>query len=102
MKKNKSSNKNLGKEWYTLVNLFPKTGRTHQLRVHLKHLRHPIVADKLYLKKKRYQADLKWCERHFLHAVAIEFRNPTNGKMLQVSASIPNDLETALGSLEQE
>ena len=46
---------------YTEVELFPKTGRTHQLRVHMSHLKHPIVGDAIYLNAKKLKSDLEWC-----------------------------------------
>lgn len=55
-------------ERLTLVKLKPKTGRTHQLRVHLRHLGHPLVGDDYYLPKKRWKMDREWCPRLFLHA----------------------------------
>lgn len=48
-------------EWLTEVELFPKTGRTHQLRVHMSHLKHPIVGDPIYLTDRKLKDDLRWC-----------------------------------------
>ena len=55
-------------EEFTLLSLFPKTGRTHQIRVHLKHLGHSIVSDPLYAGRKTLRRDKEFCERLFLHA----------------------------------
>lgn len=55
-------------EVLTLLRLKPTTGRTHQLRVHLGHLGHPVVGDKRYLSKKRAHDDAIFCPRQFLHA----------------------------------
>ncbi len=86
---------------FSLVTCQPKTGRTHQIRVHMTHIGHPIVADETYLGKKRKELDLLWCPRLFLHASQIELTHPQTGKSLQVSAPLPSDLESALGYLEK-
>jgi 23S rRNA pseudouridine1911/1915/1917 synthase len=58
---------------YTLVGLWPKTGRTHQIRVHMKYLGHPIVSDSFYAGRKTSRRDREWCPRLFLHAEEISF-----------------------------
>jgi 23S rRNA pseudouridine1911/1915/1917 synthase len=84
---------------YLLVR--PETGRTHQIRVHLKHLRHPIVADPLYLTPRRLKKDRLWCPRLFLHAKSIGFKHPKSGSWLRVEADLPQDLTQALGHLKR-
>lgn len=84
---------------YTLVNLFPKTGRTHQLRVHLKSIGHAVVSDPLYAGRKTLREDLKWCPRMFLHASKIEFTNPTTDKKVSYESKLPADLQIALDKL---
>lgn len=74
---------------YSLVLLKPKTGRTHQIRVHLAYLGHPIVGDSLYLNKKLRSADRLLVSRHLLHAVAIQFKQPTTGQLILVNAEDP-------------
>jgi 23S rRNA pseudouridine1911/1915/1917 synthase len=91
------------KENYTLVEAFPKTGRTHQLRVHFSSVGNPVVCDKLYgLSRKTGQAK-KECPlgltRQFLHAQAIEFTAPS-GASLKLEAPLPDDLKKALTLLE--
>ena len=81
---------------FSLLKLTPKTGRTHQIRVHLSHLNHPIVSDQLYSGKKRQYLDSLWCPRHFLHAQEIQFSHPTSGKPITVSSELPDDLKKAL------
>ncbi len=76
---------------YSLLRLFPKTGRTHQIRVHLKYFGHPIVADAKY-GGKRAAADRPWCPRMFLHAAKITFIHPLSGKSLSIEAPLPADL----------
>ena len=60
---------------YSLVEFFPKTGRTHQIRIHAKHMGHPVVGDEFYAGRKTARADRIWCPRLFLHAASIKFGN---------------------------
>lgn len=87
---------------FSLVACWPKTGRTHQIRVHMAHLKHPIVSDETYLGKKRYNFDIIWCPRLFLHATELTFPHPRTGENLTVTAPLPKDLETALSYLRTE
>jgi 23S rRNA pseudouridine1911/1915/1917 synthase len=73
---------------YTYVEIYPKTGRTHQIRVHLAHTGHPIVGDELYGRRAKNLAD-----RPLLHACRISFDHPSSGKRLTVEASVPEDME---------
>lgn len=79
----------------TLVEVFPKTGRTHQIRVHLKYLRHPLVGDSFYLGQKELLLDHQWLPRLFLHASYLRFRRP-DGQWLVVTSQLPADLLQAL------
>lgn len=67
---------------FSLVQFKPKTGRTHQIRVHAKQLGHPIVGDMDYGGRKRSREDRKWCGRVMLQAQQIEFAHPRNGKRI--------------------
>ena len=87
------------KEDLTLLEVFPKTGRTHQIRVHLKYINHPIVADPIYGGRKNGQWDKKWCPRLFLHARRLSVKHPTSGEIVNFEASLPAELETTLGLL---
>ncbi len=80
--------------WLTLVEVMPKTGRTHQIRVHMAAIGHPIVGDSLYGGKK---SDLG-LKRQFLHAESIEFAKP-DGKRLKISAGLPAELESLMATL---
>ena len=91
--------KKLGK--FTLLELSPKTGRTHQIRVHLKYLGHPVVGDEFYAGRKTARADRYWCPRQFLHASAISFFHPATGKLIEFCSSLPKDLENALKYLKK-
>lgn len=85
---------------YSLVRIFPKTGRTHQVRVHLKLLHHPVVSDLIYTQAKLLKFDLLWCPRLFLHASHLEFVHPSTKKPISFSSNLPNDLENAMLNLE--
>ncbi len=80
----------------SLVVVTPKTGRTHQIRVHLKHIDHPLVADPIYLGKKRLKQDQTWCPRLFLHAHSLSFFHPQTKKRLIFKARLPEDLHHSL------
>jgi len=77
---------------FTLVELYPKTGRTHQIRIHLKFIGHPIVGDFFYAGRKTAREDRLWCPRLFLHASKISFFHPETGKELTFESELPKDL----------
>jgi 23S rRNA pseudouridine1911/1915/1917 synthase len=70
------------------------TGRTHQIRVHLASIGHPVVGDKLY------GAASSELGRYFLHARQITFTSPSSGERITVAASLPAELENYLGTAE--
>ena len=78
---------------YSLLELYPKTGRTHQLRVHLKHIGHPIVSDPLYVGRKTLRSDIKTWPRLWLHAKQITFIHPVTKKSMALEAPLPSDLK---------
>jgi 23S rRNA pseudouridine1911/1915/1917 synthase len=80
---------------YTYVNVFPKTGRTHQIRVHLKSIGHPVVCDPIYAKNYECPSPPG---RLALHASKIEF-NDLHNKKISVDAPIPGDLASFLAKL---
>ena len=82
---------------YTLLEVFPKTGRTHQIRIHLASIGHPIVGDKQY--KFKRQVCPKGLYRQFLHAHYLKFRM-LNGKIAKFKSKLPEDLENILKSSE--
>ena len=88
-----------GEETYSYLRVHPLTGRTHQIRVHLSHIQHPVVSDPLYLSDKRLKADLKFCPRLFLHAASIAFIHPSSGARMRFEAELPDDLQGALSHL---
>ena len=79
------------KSW-SYLELWPKTGRTHQIRVHLASIHHPIIGEQLYGGKA---ADLK-IPRHALHAHRLELKHPITELDLSFQASIPSDMEDFL------
>lgn len=82
---------------YTLVEVYPKTGRTHQIRVHMKAIGHPIVGDSLYAPKNvKHPLGLT---RHFLHAKSLEIVLFEGGK-IKIEADLPECLSKALAKLE--
>ena len=96
----------------TLVNIFPKTGRTHQIRVHLSSIGHPIINDHLYgggeasrinsFHEKNRSSLLKVCnlsKRVSLHASEIEFKHPSNKKIIKFKADLSNDIYNAINYL---
>jgi 23S rRNA pseudouridine1911/1915/1917 synthase len=78
---------------FSLMHLWPKTGRTHQLRVHMKYLQRPIVSDTLYAPTL---PDALGFDRVALHAHSISFVTP-GGEKLQLTAPYPVDFERAVG-----
>jgi 23S rRNA pseudouridine1911/1915/1917 synthase len=82
-------------EKYTLIECKPKTGRTHQIRVHLKWLNHPIVADSLYRGKRKEVLGLT---RTALHAQKIACTD-IDGNVISVTSEISDDLKDAISSL---
>ena len=87
------------KDIFSLVNVFPKTGRTHQIRIHMKHLGYPLVADEFYAGRKTSREDITWCPRLFLHAKSISFIHPETNEKLAFQANFPNDLKKVLQKL---
>lgn len=87
------------KEIFSLLRLFPKTGRTHQIRVHLKYLNHPIVSDFLYAGRKTARQDRLVLPRVFLHASDISLTHPKTHEQLEITSPIPQDLTSFLNTL---
>ncbi len=75
---------------YTLLEVMPETGRTHQIRVHLSAIGYPVVGDKVYGVKSAYLS------RQFLHATRLGFTLPSTGEYVEFISELPPDLEQAL------
>lgn len=80
----------------SLIVCYPETGRTHQIRVHLSELGHPILGDYQYGKK--FVCKIK-PPRMLLHAYKIEFKHPMEEKMLKITAPIPKDFQDMIKAL---
>lgn len=113
---------------FTLLNVQLMTGRTHQIRVHMAHIKHPIVGDPLYGKKlnfsatstrlsrfnptkvspfseemlwKEFHAQLQQFQRQALHAASLAFYHPVSKKLLTFTAPLPDDFQALLSALER-
>ncbi|MBV8554230.1 MAG: RluA family pseudouridine synthase [Planctomycetaceae bacterium] len=95
---------------FALVRCTPATGRTHQIRVHLAHIGHPILADKTYSGRDRLtvgdllgpdapDADTVLLDRQALHAHALRLDHPLTGRELSLTAPLPHDMGNALAAL---
>ncbi len=105
---------------YALVRAHPKTGRTHQIRLHLAHIRHPVLCDRLYGGRAilteleliprdnigqhtagRAATEQPLLERQALHAHRLAFLHPTTGERMQFVAPLPVDMEHTLKALRR-
>ncbi|HYL97457.1 MAG TPA: RluA family pseudouridine synthase [Blastocatellia bacterium] len=84
---------------FTLINVQIKTGRTHQIRVHMAHIGHPVVGDQTYgAGRERFVRDpsvrtrIQSLGRHFLHAAELHFAHPKSGSALRFTAPLPPEL----------
>jgi 23S rRNA pseudouridine1911/1915/1917 synthase len=93
---------------FTLVEMYPKTGRTHQLRVHMSYLGHPIIGDKMYgggplyisqLEGRNDVAEGPLMVRQALHAHTIEFSHPRSDERITLEAPWPEDFQRSLAEL---
>ena len=95
---------------FTLLDVRLMTGRTHQIRVHMAHINHPVVGDPLYGGRARYPAGisdtltqcLKQFKRQALHAKTLSFIHPDTQKRLTFSAPLPDDFEYLLSILDSD
>ncbi|GAI36619.1 unnamed protein product, partial [marine sediment metagenome] len=83
----------LRKKGYTLLELYPKTGRTNQLRVHLLWIGHPVVGDSLYHGQSRKQRAGLSASRLMLHSKKIVFAHPATGRKTSVESPLPEDFK---------
>ncbi|MFN2587431.1 MAG: RluA family pseudouridine synthase [Actinomycetota bacterium] len=81
----------------SLLDLKLETGRTHQIRVHLAHLAHPVLGDRVYGGVSELSRDLG-LTRPFLHACSLRFPHPDDGREIHVEDELPEDLRRALGA----
>ncbi len=92
---------------FTLLDVELKTGRTHQIRVHLSWLKHPVVGDELYaggrdnnVQDVRLRAQIRKLKRQFLHAEQLGFKHPATGEPMKFVAPLPAELDQLLTALE--
>ncbi|MGI9167635.1 MAG: RluA family pseudouridine synthase [Pyrinomonadaceae bacterium] len=94
---------------FTLLDVEIKTGRTHQIRVHLTWLKHPVVGDEVYgsgrdnsVQDPQLKSEIRKVGRQFLHAAQLGFRHPRTDEALQFSAALPDELNRLLELLESK
>lgn len=94
---------------FTLLDVELKTGRTHQIRVHLSWLKHPVVGDEVYgggrdntVLDPKLKAQIRKLGRHFLHAERLSFLHPTTAQSMKFNAPIPAELKDLVALLESQ
>ncbi|MBE1441553.1 RluA family pseudouridine synthase [Paenibacillus sp. OAS669] len=94
----------------TMVRLWLETGRTHQIRVHMKHLGHPLLGDKMYKLSSANEAkeaeverlQVYGLDRHALHACTLGFVHPSTKEWMEFHAPLPEDMERCIRLLEEQ
>jgi len=93
---------------FTLLDVELKTGRTHQIRVHLAWMKHPVVGDETYgggrdntIQDPRLRAGIRALNRHFLHAEKLGFKHPATGEFVKFESALPQALGDLLVELEK-
>ncbi len=88
---------------FTLLDVEIKTGRTHQIRVHLAHIKHPVVADPVYeagrvktVQNAQLRKAIAKLDRPFLHAARLGFQHPASGERMEFAAPLPPELQAFL------
>ncbi len=86
---------------YSLVELYPRTGRRHQIRRHMKHLFHPVIGDTTHGdgRHNRFFREHIGCERLLLAAVGVEFRHPFSGETLQIACPLALGFQRVIDAL---
>jgi len=91
---------------FTLLDVEIKTGRTHQIRVHLTSIKHPVVGDKIYsegrensVKDVATRRAITAMGRQFLHAAELGFAHPRSGEQMRFNSSLPSELEEFLSKI---
>jgi 23S rRNA pseudouridine1911/1915/1917 synthase len=94
-------------ERFTLLNVELKTGRTHQIRVHLAWLKHPVVGDEAYgsgrdktVPDHKLRSEIANMGRQFLHAEQLGFRHPRTNEEMRFTASLPAELQAVLNEIK--
>ncbi len=95
---------------HTLIECRLETGRTHQIRVHMAHIRHPLIGDSLYGGSLRLPkgatpelADaMRGFKRQALHAEKLEFEHPRTKETVSVTAELPDDMQRLIAALRED
>jgi 23S rRNA pseudouridine1911/1915/1917 synthase len=89
---------------FTLLDVKIDTGRTHQIRVHVAAMGHPVVGDTMYgaPRQARGHSAAIGLPRNFLHAAELEFRHPRSGETIALSSELPEELQEFLRKVEEE
>ncbi|HKG47378.1 MAG TPA: RluA family pseudouridine synthase [Pyrinomonadaceae bacterium] len=98
-----------GFDRFTLLEVELKTGRTHQIRVHLMWIKHPVVGDETYgggrdntIKDPQLRARIRSLNRHFLHAEKLGFKHPQTGAFVKFESPLPPELEDLLTQINAD
>ena len=94
--------------YFTLLNITLETGRTHQIRVHMQHVKHPILGDPLYGQRPKMPTNLPQdiqdkllsFKRQALHAATLTLKHPERDETLTFTAELPDDFQTILTTLD--
>lgn len=87
----------------TYLEVRPETGRTHQIRVHMAHLGHPVAGDALYGGRQQKQiSDTMSIRRQCLHAYSLAFQHPVTGKPVQFVSPVWPDMQAILAQLREQ
>ncbi len=95
---------------FAALKVLPKTGRTHQIRLHLTHIGYPVLCDRQYGGRRRItrgeirrdtEDALVLLERQALHAKRVKFTHPATGKPMEIEAPLPDDIRLVLAELQQ-
>ena len=89
----------IGKEKITIVEVAIFTGRTHQIRVHMSHIGHPVLGDDLYGGSR---TAIEGADRQMLHAYSIELPHPVSGKKMVFKAELPADFQNIKSKINKE
>lgn len=90
------------KQKVSIVECYPKTGRTHQIRVHMKFIGNPLFGDELYGGRKVSRKDRKVLPRHFLHAEKLEFTHPLTLERVTFTSPLPEELQALVDQMSHE
>lgn len=86
----------------SLLEVRPRTGRTHQIRVHLAEEHTPVLGDAFYGGAKANRRYLRFASRAMLHAFRLEFQHPATGQAMSVEAPLPSDMRELLEQMQAE